>query len=389
MPVIKRDLLPYQLVMGISTAAIGGIAALLGALRDEYAFSDTDVGVIVAAGFLAAFVSQSALSPLADRGHARRMVVSGIAIAAAAMASMAFIDSWTAWVIARGALGFGGGLILPGVRRAATVLDPARVGENLGLLVVGEIIGFMIGPVLAAALAEIGGIRTPFIAMAAALVLFLPFAARLPPDRGRRDVPRRHSLDLLRRRRLVGALTLVGGYFVLIGAYEAVIPIMFRDRGASTLTTGIAFTLLAIPIAFVGPRAGRTADQYGPPRVAIAGISVVTLSTYFYGFLPGIVPLVALWTVVGVADGFGFTAVQVAVSRAVPEERQAGALGLMGATEVAAAGLAAIPSAALYDGIGEEWTWIVVATITSLIVVSGGLLIRGTSPVTSVTHPLA
>ena len=375
--------------MAISTGAIGGIAALMGALRDEYGFSDTDVGVIVAAGFLAAFVAQSALSPLADRGHARRMVVTGIAVAAAAMASMAFIESQPAWVMARASLGFGGGLILPGVRRAATVLDPEKVGENLGLLVVGEVIGFMIGPVLAAALAELGDIRTPFITMAVALVCFLPFAARLPPDRGRLDVPRRHSLDLLRRRRLVGALTLVGGYFVLIGAYEAVIPIMLRDRGASTLTTGIAFTLLAIPIALVGPRAGRAADQYGPPRVAIAGISVVTVSTFFYGFLPGVVPLVALWTVVGAADGFGFTAVQVAVSRAVPEERQAGALGLMGATEVAAAGIAAIPSAALYAGLGEEWTWVIVAAVTSIIVVMSGLLIRGTAPVTSVSHPLA
>ena len=89
------------------------------------------------------------------------------------------------------------------------------------------------------------------------------------------------------------------------------------------------------------------------------------------------------------ADGFGFTAVQVAVSRAVPEERQAGALGLMGATEVAAAGLAAIPSAALYEGLGEEWTWVIVSAITLMIVVVSGLLIRGTSPVTSVAPPLS
>ena len=388
MPVLRRDLFPYQLVIGISAAAIGGIAALLGALRDEYSFTDTEVGVIVAAGFLASFVAQIALSPLADRGHARRMVVIGLVIATAAMASMAVVESLPAWVTARAMLGFGGGLILPGARRAATVLDPAKVGENLGLLVVGEVIGFMIGPVFAGLLAEVGGVRTPFIAFAVGLALFLPFATRMPHDRGNLDVIRLHSLDLLRRRRLVGALTLVGGYWVLIGAYESVIPIMFRDRGASTLTTGVAFTLLAIPIALVGPRAGRTADLVGPPRVAMAGISVVAVSTLFYGFLPGIVPLVALLSLGGVAHGFGFIGVQVAVSRAVPEERQAGALGLMGATEVAAAGLAAIPSAALYDALGAEWTWVIIGVISLVSVVVSGLLIRGTSPVTSVPPPL-
>jgi MFS family permease len=158
---------------------------------------------------------------------------------------------------------------------------------------------------------------------------------------------------------------------------------MFRDRGATTLTTGIAFTLLAVPIALVGPLGGRTADRVGPPRVAIVSISIVAASTATYGFIPGINLLVLFWIVIGVADGFGFTAAQVAVSRAVPEERQAGALGLMGATEVGAAGLAAIPSAALYDAVGEDWMWVTVSVVTLGIVGLSGLLIRGTTPVSS------
>lgn len=383
MPALKRDLLPYQLVLAITSGGIAGISALLGELRDVYSFSDTEVGVIVAAGFLAAFVAQVTLSPLADRGHARTMAVVGLAIATVAMAAMAFAESQAAWMAARAIMGFGGGLVLPGVRRAASVLDPANAGENLGRLVVGEIVGFMIGPVLAAALAEVGGIRLPFIAFAVGFVVFLPFVARLPPDRGRRDIKRRHAFDLLRRRRLQGALCLVSGYFVLVGAYESVIPIMFRDRGATTLATGLAFTLLAVPIALVGPLAGRTADRVGPPRVAIVSISIVAASTATYGFIPGINLLVLFWVVIGVADGFGITAAQVAVSRAVPEERQAGALGLMGATEVGAAGLAAIPCAALYQAVGEDWMWVTVSVVTLGIIALSGLLIRGTTPVRS------
>ena len=385
-PFVRRDLLPFQIVLGLTTAGIGGIAALLGELRDEFEFTDSEVGIIVAAGFLAAFGAQALLAPLADRGHARQMAVIGVAIGALAMTLMVFAETLPVWIISRSLLGFGGGLVLPGVRRAASVLDPERVGENLGRLVVGEVVGFMIGPLVAAGLAATGDIRTPFVVFAVALAVFLPFVARLPPDRGRRDVARKHSFDLLRRRRLAGALTLVGGYFVLIGAFESVIPIMFRDRGASTLTTGLAFTLLAVPIAIVGPLGGRTADRLGPPRVAIAGISIVAATTAIYGFLPGIASLVAVMFVFGVADGIGFTAAQVAVARAVPEERQAGALGLMGATQVGAAGLAAIPSAALYDHLGENATWLIISCVTLTVVAVAALLIRGTDPVSTPTR---
>ena len=65
-----------------------------------------------------------------------------------------------------GLIGFAGGLVLPGLRRAATVLDPENVGENLGRLIVGEIGGFVLGPIAASLLVEVGGLRAPFIAFA-------------------------------------------------------------------------------------------------------------------------------------------------------------------------------------------------------------------------------
>lgn len=367
------SLFPYLVIIGLVAAAIGGIAALLGDLRDDYGFSDAAVGVIVASGFAAALVAQLTLAPLADRGHARSMVTAGLALSALAMFGMAFSDQLWQFIVTRSALGFGGGLILPGVRRAAIVADPEHVGKNLGKLVAGEVTGFVLGPALAAALAEIGGLKLSFGAFGAAMVIFLPFAMRLPQDRGAMDDRKRRAFDLLADRRIVGSLLLVAGYFALIGAFEAVIPIQLRDRGASTLEIGLAFTLLALPIVIAGPIGGRLADRVGAVRVAAAGMGISASLMILLGIVPGVVALIGVLMVIGIADGFGFTAGQLLVSESAPEERQAGAMGLLGATEVGAAGLAAVPAAAIYSAIGAS-VWIVLA-IAMLAVMAGGVLL--------------
>jgi MFS family permease len=361
----RGELLPFQIVIGVTSAGVGGIVAVLGALRTELGFSEIGVGMIVSAGFLAGFVAQVSLASYADRGHARRMVVAGVLAAVVALAVMIVANDVTTWIVARSVFGFAGGLILPGVRRAAAVLDPARVGENMGRLVVGEI------------LVEVGGIRLPFVVFAAVLVLFLPFVVRLPRDRGQLDTSgRRLALDLLRIPRLQGALVLIAAYFGFIGAFEAVIPVMYGDRGASALTTGLVFSTFAVPIVILSPWAGRVADRVGPSRVATLGITAVTAAASVYGVLPGYIWPAILMGVAGVGDAFGFTAVQVTVARAVPEDRQAGALGLMGATEVLAAGATAVPAALLYEAVGAAWMWALSSAATLVLIAAASLLFR-------------
>ena len=382
-----RGLLPFQVLMGVTAAGIGGIVTVLGELRDELGFSGTGVGVMVASGFVAAFVSQMTLARMADVGHARLMATAGIGLSAASMLAMVFAGDLTSWVVSRAALGFAGGLILPGVRRAASVHDPARAGENLGRMVVAETTGFIFGPVMTALLVWIGGIRAPFAVFAAAMALFLPVALRLPPDRGLLDVGRRTAFDLLTLRRLQGALIMVGGYFMIIGAWEAVLPVMFADRGAGAVMTGIAFTMVALPIMLVGTRAGRLADRVGPVRVAMAGLVVVSLVTMTYGVIPGVIPVTAAMVLVGFGDGYGFTAAHVVVARAVPEQRQAAALGLMGAAEVAGAAVAALPAAWLYDSFGSGPTWAIVGLTVLALVAVGWLRMRGTVPASGPDAP--
>ncbi|MGI9607256.1 MAG: MFS transporter [Acidimicrobiales bacterium] len=380
----RTDLLPFQIVMTVTSAAIGGIIALVGELRDVMGFSEMAIGVVVAAGFLGSFVAQTLFSRLADMGHGRRMATIGVALSSLAMLTMTIADDLWLWISSRGLLGFAVGLAVPGVRRAASVADPERVGENLGRMVVGDMTGFILGPVGAAALAQVFGFRAPFIVLTIGLALFLPFVSRLPADQGELDDSgRKNSFDLLRIRRLQGALLLVVGYFALIGAWESVMPVMFADRGGTPLLTGLAFTLLGVPMILFSTAAGRAADRLGPPRVAAGALTIIAIATMSYGFIKPFVAIIAVQGVLGIADAFGFTANQVAVSRAVPEDRQAAALGLMGAAQVFAAGVFAFPAAALYQRAGEEITWATVGLVMLVLIGLGVARLRGTAPVSS------
>ena len=384
----KTDLLPHQVVMAVTSSAIGGIIAVTGELRDVLGFTEGAIGIVVAAGFFGSFFAQIAFSRLADLGHGRQMAIIGIALSSVALFTMALADPLWLWIVARGLLGFAVGLVTPGVRRAASVHNPDKVGENLGRLVVGDMSGFLLGPVAVAAMAALFGFRTPFFVLAIGMALFVPIVTRLPADSGLLDTSgRRHSFDLLRVQRLQGALLLVVGYFALIGAWEAVMPVMFADRGGTPFTTGLAFTLLGVPMLLFSTRAGRAADRIGPPKVATAGLIVVAVSTMSYGFIPGIALLVAIMGVLGTADAFGFTATQVAVSRAVPQDRQAAALGLMGATQVFAAGVAAFPAAMLYQRTGDKVTWVTVGLIMLILIALGNARLRGTHPVSGASKP--
>ena len=131
---IKTDLLPFQVMLFVSSAAVAGVIPLLGELRDTLGFAETTIGIIVAAGFLGSFVAQVGLSRFADRGFGRQMVTAGTALAAVSLFAMAFAETAWVWILLRASLGFATGLVVPGVRRAAAVHDPDRVGENLSLI---------------------------------------------------------------------------------------------------------------------------------------------------------------------------------------------------------------------------------------------------------------
>lgn len=364
----------------ITGAALGSIGALLGRLRDDLGFSDVGAGTAVAAGFLAAFIVQLLVAPQADLGRARLLVLSGLVLGSISGVLLAVADDFLPFVLARALLGVASGLILPGVQRIVSNIDPDRVGTNLGRLVAAEVVGFVIGPVAAALVVDATSLDVPFWGLAVVFALLIPLTYRYAHDRGPVTTASRTSFDLLRDRRLVGGLVLMAGYYVLIGGFESVLPLQYTDLGASLLLLGLIWGVLSAPIAVSAPIGGWLADRIGAVPVALVGMAAVGVVCAPLGVWPSIAVVTGLMFVVSVAHGFGNTAAVTVIARAAPQERRAAAFGLMGATQLGAAGATAAPAAAAYGAFGAAPTWALLSAIMLTTLVIGGLLLRGTAP---------
>ena len=131
------------------------------------------------------------------------------------------------------------------------------------------------------------------------------------------------------------------------------------------------------------------AQSRGPMRIVTVSILVAAACTVTYGIAPLWV-LIAASGVHAVADAFTMPGNQVAVAVASPPELIATGQGLLGATGLAVAGLAALVGAAVYDAFGRT----TVFTATGLTMVAFLLLARwrwtvGARPLTTSAPPAA
>jgi len=357
-------LLPYCLVAGSMSLGYGSIYTLLADLRDRYGFSEAQLGVIVAAGFLAGFVTQLALARLADRGYAPLLVRGGIVLAMGAMIGSAVATQFWAFLLARLLLGLGSGAVGPAIRRIVITREPDAVGANLGRLAAFDVAGFMLGTLVAAVVAEALGIRAPFVFLAAVFVGVFLLSSRLDLTAGVSGIRSRHPLRVLLVRPAIQAtLAACVAFYVTVGMFEAIWAVLLRDHGAETWLIGLTLSLFTLPMIFLAPIGGRQAQARGPLRVVSVSLTVATICTFSYGVLPSLWMLLAVSLVHAVADSFTMPSNQVAAALGSPPEHLSAAQGLLGATGLAAAGLTGLVAGFVYEEAGR----VAVCTGTALV----------------------
>jgi MFS family permease len=368
------NLTPIYLLTAAMSLGYGSVIALLAEIRDQFGFTDAQVGIIAFAGFTMGFVAQVGLARFADHGHAALMVRGGIALAALGVAWTIVADQLWQWVGARLLLGLGSGAVGPAVRRVVIARDPTHVGANLGRQASYDIGGFVLGPLLAAGLAEVFGLRAPFIALTALYVAVFFWVWNIELHAGEERRTPRVLRGLLRRPAMQAALFASIAFYLTIGMFEALWALLLEDLGASTLVVGITLSIFTVPMVVFAPRGGATAQRRGPMRVVTVSILVATLCTLSYGFFP--LWLVLLVSIVhATADSFTMPGNQVAVALSTPSDQLAAGQGLLGATGLAVAGIAALFGSRIYGEAGREVVFSVTAAL--MLVFLGLARLRG------------
>ncbi len=175
-------MLTFGVLTGLFAAGYGVMFTLLDDFRDTYGISDSALGAVVAVGFFASFASQLFFAPLADRGHARRLVYVGMALNVIGLVTMAYGTQFLVLAAARIVMGMGAGMAIPAIRRIVILADPQHLGTNIGRLLAADVAGFGLGPAVSAVLVGPLGIPAPFLTIAIASVACLPIVARVRVD---------------------------------------------------------------------------------------------------------------------------------------------------------------------------------------------------------------
>lgn len=369
-----RRLSPSWVFGALSAALSAGYGVLftvVGDFRDQYGISETAIGVVIGVGFLAAFVAQVFIAPVADRGRARQLIVVGVLANVAGLLMMGFGESLAPILAGRIISGIGIGAASPAIKRIVILADPEHLGQNLGRLLSADVFGFAMGPAISAVLAGPVGLAAPFVVVAAMTAAILPATFFVSANETKAAPSQRLALDLLRSRVVAGAVVLGAATFLMIGAFDALWDVVHEDLDTPTWMANLGITFFAIPLVVLGPTGGRLAQRIGPFRVAAAGLVAGAAFMYSYGQVPTGTWIFGLSLFHAVTDGLTISASGVAIAMSVSEDRQAGAQGVMGAAQSLVAGFTAIVIGAMYDNSGREAAYAAAAVGMIVMVVIG------------------
>lgn len=368
------------------TSGYGVLFTVVGDYRTAYGISESAIGSIIGIGFIAGFASQILVAPLGDRGHARNLVLAGVALNAVGLILMGVGDDVLSLTTGRVVSGFAIGAANPAIRRIIVLADPENLGRNLGRLLSAGVFGFALGPAISAVLVGPFGLAAPFFVIAAVSVVILIVTLRMSAfgtestgspgtmgstgavDGGGRQ---RLALDLLRNRSFFGAVVLGGTAYLMIGAFDALWDVVHEDLGTNVWMANLGITLFAIPLVLFGSYGGKLAQSVGPFRTASTGLAIGAVFMISYGLLPNGTWIFAFMMGHALTDGLTFASSGVAVAMTVPAERQAGAQGVLGAAQALLAGTMAVATGVLYQGWGRAVAYTTAGTVMLILIVIG------------------
>ncbi len=373
-----------QLLWGFSalsaslSAGYGVLFTIVGDYRDVYGISAESIGWIIGIGFFAGFLSQMLIAPIGDRGFARRLVLIGVVVNALGLVLMGVGDDTPTIMAGRIISGLAIGSATPAIRRIIVVGDPTNLGRNLGRLIAADVFGFALGPAVSAVLVGPFGLAAPFFVIAAVSLILVALTLRIKVNESIGSTRRRLAIDLLRIRSFAGAVVLGGTTFVMIGAFDALWDLVHTDLGTANWMANLGISLFAVPLIILGPFGGKLAQRTGPFRLAAAGLLGAAGFMAAYGFLPSGGWIFAFAMGHSLVDGLTIAASGVAVGMTIPDDRQAGAQGVLGAAQALMAGIAAVVTGILYENSGRTAAY-VTAAVAMVVLVGVGMALASTT----------
>lgn len=371
----------------ISQVGISVMLPLLPLFATELGATPMVLGLLTSSFAVTNAVSQLGTGFLAERFGARAFITGGIGLYAAMNALIATAAA-APWLIAwRSLAGVGGGAMIVSERiYIADVTHPSRRAFANGIISAAHSAGSVAGPAVGGLAASIGGLRAPFVLVAATSAiafvgtLFLPRASAHASDAEHAEGGGRRveygALALL----LVANMAIMASYGAFITSYA---PLATERLGWSTLDVGIAFSFFGAGSIVFGPYLGHLADRRS--RRLIAAVSTLPVAAFSVGLIAGLPQPVIYALAVGAGAGLtGYNASWFALlADASGTARRGRTFGIVSGASNAGIVVGALAAA-------ELWSRIDVAAPMVLavgMVVAAGVAVAAYRPVRPASSP--
>lgn len=372
-------LLPILVAELIILLGFGALLPVLPLFVVEHGIDVPTLGLIAAAWSIGKLVAEPVFGYLADRTSRKPFLIGGAVVLAVATV----LPVWLHTALELFALRFIAGVAVGAYDPAARGLivdstSEGQRGEAFGIYSAFQMGGFVLGPVVGAFGAALGGgFEFPFLLTGvltglAAVVLALTLPGTRRGGRVRPSARPVVAADLEARpaeatrswtpaslvnHAFLAAVVVHFGFSLAFGTYEVVWSLFMEDLGASVEWVGLTFALFGLSMMIASPIAGRMVDRYGAIRFVIVGGLTICFAGVAYAMSAE--PLFP--TIVVPAEGVGeallLPGLFALVAFGSPSGRSSTAQGIFGAVGTIGLIVATITAGALWE-LGRSWPFV-------------------------------
>jgi MFS transporter, DHA1 family, solute carrier family 18 (vesicular amine transporter), member 1/2 len=235
----------------------------------------TTVGLLFASFGVTVLCTAIPMGAMSDRVGRKSPLVAGLVGLTIATLMFAFAETLPALFVARLAQGSADAVTwVVGFALIADLYEPAERGRASGIVMSGASSAFVIGPSLGGWLYEVGGLRLPFLAVAAmaATAAIAALALKLPSTHTRPEpVP---ILSVLRVPAVGACAAAVVIAAATMSMLEPVLALHLQALGINPARIGLVFGIAAAAAATLHPLYGRLSDRLGARRLTLWGLVV-------------------------------------------------------------------------------------------------------------------
>lgn len=386
-------LLPILVAELIILLGFGALLPVLPLFVVEHGIDVPTLGLIAAAWSIAKLITEPLFGYLADRTSRKPFLIGGAVVLAVVTVLPVWFNTAVELFVLRFIAGAATGAYDPAAR--GLIVDgtaEGQRGEAFGIYAAFQMGGFVLGPVVGAFGAALGGgfefpfLLTGILTGAAALLL----AITLPATRHTRPVlPAHHtavapdepapqpaevvrswSPRSLLNHAFVAAVVIHFGFSLAFGTYEVVWSLFLEDLGATVEWVGLTFALFGLSMMVVSPIAGRMVDRYGAvPFVVTGGLAICAAGVAYAISTEPLFPTFVV-PAEGVGEALLLPGLFALIAFGSPSGRSSTAQGIFGAVGTIGLIVATITAGALWE-LGRSWPFVF------FVVGSGASLVLG------------